>query len=156
MHEFKQAKSNHPLYSTWYMLFQRCYNNRRRDYKYYGGKGVTVCPEWHDNFYQFVEDVGERPPGYTLDRIDSTKGYSKDNCRWSPSNIQRYNTKKRISGKSKYKGVSIKGNKFVARISYKFKTYRLGLFSNEEEAALAYNKAALDFYGSYAVLNDVK
>jgi hypothetical protein len=62
---------------------QRCNNPNCRDYRWYGGKGVTVCEEWND-FINFYSDMGDPPgPGYSIDRIDPTKGYSKDNCRWA-------------------------------------------------------------------------
>lgn len=68
----------------------RCLNPNAAAYKRYGAKGVTVAPEW-DSFERFLADVGERPPGTTLDRIDGTLGYAPGNCRWATATEQAAN-----------------------------------------------------------------
>ena len=78
-------------YGIWQAFRDRCNNPNRKDYKYYGGKGVTYDPRW-DSFECFVTDMCECPEGLTLDRIDSTKGYSKDNCQWATRHQQAYNS----------------------------------------------------------------
>ena len=78
-------------YGIWQAFRDRCRNKHRKDYKYYGGKGVTYDPSW-DSFENFLADMGEAPEGLTLDRIDSEKGYSKDNCRWATRQQQTYNS----------------------------------------------------------------
>lgn len=70
----------------------RCTNPKYDNYKRYGGIGITVDPSWL-NFENFVVDMGYRPEGKTLDRIDSSKGYSKDNCRWLTPSEQQKNRK---------------------------------------------------------------
>ncbi len=69
-------------YKIWAGMLSSCYNQKVRIFKYYGGRGITVCDEWKD-FINFYNDMGERPPTLELDRIDNEKGYSKDNCRWA-------------------------------------------------------------------------
>jgi len=69
-------------YRSWARMRQRCNNKNCRDYRWYGAKGIKLCKEW-DSYLQFVQDMGEPPTSkHTIDRIDSTKNYCKENCRW--------------------------------------------------------------------------
>lgn len=73
--------SNESIYIIWRGLLARCNNPNNTRYQYYGGRGITTDPSW-DRFEQFYADMGDRPEGLEIDRIDNSKGYSKDNCRW--------------------------------------------------------------------------
>lgn len=82
-------------YNSWHCMKQRCKNPNTVQYKYYGGRGIGYCPGW-EHFDNFLADMGERPEGMTLDRIDNNKDYSPQNCKWSTSEDQvnnRRNTK---------------------------------------------------------------
>lgn len=87
------GKSNTPEHITWMNIHLRCSNPKSRSYPQYGGNGIKVCDRWID-FEAFLEDMGEKPsPSHSLDRIDGTLGYSKENCRWATSAEQIRNRK---------------------------------------------------------------
>lgn len=71
-------------------MIQRCTNPNRKAYKNYGGRGITVCDSW-SSYDVFLKDMGERPAGKTLDRIDNSRGYYKGNCKWSTPREQKLN-----------------------------------------------------------------
>lgn len=86
----------HPSYSTWASMIQRCTNPKRDSWRYYGGKGITVCQKWL-KFEGFLEDMGEKPVGYSIDRIDPSKGYFKANCCWRPKGEESKTTERFLS-----------------------------------------------------------
>lgn len=91
--------SKHPLYQLYLSMVQRCYKPNHKAYASYGGRGITVCQEWLDNpqnFYEWVESIGGRPEGYTLDRIDNSKGYSPDNCKFVSMHEQARNKRSNL------------------------------------------------------------
>jgi hypothetical protein len=75
-------------------MIQRCENRGHKSYSDYGGRGVTVDPSWH-TFKNFIADMGERPEGTTLDRIDVNGNYCKENCRWVDRSMQERNKRPR-------------------------------------------------------------
>jgi len=68
-------------YKRWARMIRRCTNPNHEHYQHYGGRGITVCDRWRE-FVNFLDDMGEAPPGLQLDRIDNNQGYCKQNCRW--------------------------------------------------------------------------
>lgn len=82
------------LYHRWSDIKKRCNTPTSWAYKYYGGRGITICPEWQDNFLAFAKWARQNgyKPELTIDRIDNNKGYSPENCRWI---TQAENSKKR-------------------------------------------------------------
>jgi hypothetical protein len=81
---------DHPLYNTWKKMRQRCRNRRATQYPYYGARGIRVCRRWR-SFSAFVADMGWRPEGHTLDRIDQRGDYCPENCRWATKAQQNSN-----------------------------------------------------------------
>lgn len=87
----------HPLYHVWYDMIRRCYNSKAPNYKWYGGRGITVNPEWRD-FWMFEFHMGEKPtPKHSLERIDNDGPYSKDNCKWATQKEQIANQRRHKS-----------------------------------------------------------
>lgn len=81
-------------YESWASAKNRCTCKTSKDYPKYGGAGITFCNRWADSFEQFYTDMGDRPQNTSLDRIDTTKGYEPDNCRWATRSEQQRNKKK--------------------------------------------------------------
>lgn len=77
-------------YRSWRSMKERCSNSRRRDWNRYGGRGIRVAEQWAV-FAAFLNDMGERPTGKTLDRIDPNGNYQPGNCRWADAKTQRSN-----------------------------------------------------------------
>ena len=80
-----------PEYSSWRSMKSRCECATSKDYPHYGGRGITVYPEWSASFEAFLQHLGPRPPGSTLDRIDNAKGYEPSNVRWATLGLQARN-----------------------------------------------------------------
>lgn len=90
----KHNKYNTPEYISWKSMKARCTNPKATGYKNYGGFGITICKEWLESFEQFYKDMGKRPNGMTLDRINSFGNYEPSNCKWSSCSEQNNNKRK--------------------------------------------------------------
>lgn len=124
--------TRHPLYATWVNMKTRCYNKNNKSYPRYGGRGIRVCDRWMEKpygFQNFVADVGERPQGCSLDRIDVNGNYCKENCRWATPTQQALNRR----SNSKVRGVCKTPIGYKAFITYNGRFYSKR-FKNFEEA----------------------
>lgn len=92
---FNGKKCLSPTYLTWVNMKRRCFNEEFASYPYYGGRGITIQDDWHD-FVNFLRDMGERPEGTTLDRIDPDGDYTKENCRWASNKQQALNKRNTV------------------------------------------------------------
>lgn len=137
------------FYSIWRGIVRRCTKKGSSDYQMYGAVGITVCDKWL-SFEGFMEDMLD---GYDenleIDRIDNSKGYCIDNCRWASESVQAYNqglSNRNTSGKT---GVSFNAasKKFIAYISVNCQNIYLGRFSKFKDAKAARVKAEIKYYG---------
>ena len=146
----EDGRRDHELYDTHYTMIRRCYNKGHKSYKEYGGSGITVCDRWLEDttgFWNFVEDMGKRPEGFTLDREDNNLGYTPDNCRWASSWLQGINRKSSIGSKSGVPGVNWRSDSKKWRVvfSVKGKKKNFGSYKDLEEAIRVRNEMLIKY-----------
>ncbi len=88
LHGHKRANKVSPEYRTWLAMKRRCYDTKYKDYPNWGGRGINVCDRWRLSFSKFLMDMGLRPDGYSIDRIDHDGDYEPSNCRWAQQHRQ--------------------------------------------------------------------
>lgn len=142
------GKMNTKSYGTWEGMLQRCNNSKSEGYPNYGGRGIQICKSWLD-FENFFTDMGERPDGMSLDRVDVNGDYCKDNCRWATPSVQGFNQRTSGNNTSGRTGVSWNKQKLKwdAYIMQNRKKINLGRYETKEEAILARELGELKYYG---------
>lgn len=156
----KSAKSNlthgmsgTPAWLSWNSMKARCSNKNDANYESYGGRGIVVCDRWDiskgGSFENFLEDMGERPEGLTLDRTDVNGNYEPSNCRWATRTEQCFNRRKFKNTSSQYVGVNWDNwkQKWTATLKKHGQTLYKKDFLTEEAAGRAYDDACYEHYG---------
>lgn len=139
-----------PTHNSWMSMKQRCLNSNTPMYRYYGGRGIKVCLNWMI-YHNFLNDLGEKPEGTSLDRINTNANYScghceeclregwKFNCRWATAKEQARN-KNSQPNKTGLPGAHRSGKRYRAPAYINGNLVNLGTFDTAEEASLAYFK----------------
>lgn len=144
----KHGMHGTPTHKSWMKMKERCYSDSYKEKDYYQARGIEVCQEWIDSFEKFFEDMGERPEGTSLDRIDCNLGYFKENCRWADLTIQAYNRRMNSNNTSGRTGVyQLENGNYKAMITYYKETIILANNVSFEEACKAREKGEMEYYG---------
>lgn len=97
IHGHKRRTHTSREYHSWQAMIDRCNNPDLDSYKYYGGRGISVCNRWLGSFVSFLADLGPRPEGMTLERKDVNGNYEPDNCKWATLEEQGMNKRPRLN-----------------------------------------------------------
>lgn len=154
---WRGGKTSHPLYSIYHDLKRRCTNPSHARYSDYGGRGISVCSEWVEDFWAFVRDVGERPEGRTkggraywqLDRIDNEGNYEPGNVRWASPDQQVQNRREFDAGQYTLRGSAQSKSKLT-------EIQVLDIVRRIPEMGRGGQRRLAEEYGvSYALINDI-
>ncbi len=123
LHGESSLRNRTKEYRTWVCMRYRCLNVKNRQYKNYGGRGITICERWMESFQNFLSDMGRRPKGMTLDRINNDGPYSPENCRWADWKTQANN--RRGNKMITFRGVSLTAPQWSKKIGVHKTTLRM-------------------------------
>lgn len=151
--QISHGMSKTPEYCSYIGMICRCFDSKIKSFENYGGRGITVCDRWLEaedgGLLNFITDMGERPEGMTLDRIDVNGNYEPSNCRWATDGVQTFNQRVRRDNKSGVTGVHWhkKLEKWEAAIQKEGRKHILGYFHDYEVAVSHRRQAEIMFYG---------
>ncbi len=157
----KHGLSNTKLYEVWAQIKRRTLNLKNKQYNDYGGRGITICDEWKNDFMSFynwaLSNGYEENKGLSIDRIDNDENYEPNNCRWTTRVIQGRNRRIPKNNSSGYKGVSFvkDRNKYKSYIYVNKNSIYLGSYLNVIEGAIAYNNYIIENNLEGFILNEI-
>jgi len=124
-YKFGRPTIEYRTYRIWNAMLQRCTNPKQVSYERYGARGIKVCERWIHSFDNFLSDMGEMPPGRSIDRIDTNGNYEPSNCRWAT--IKEQNRNMRTNRNVSFNGITMTLGAWAERIKIKGQTlkYRL-------------------------------
>ena len=130
----KNQKVHRKTWMCWYDMNKRCYNTKYHRYFAYGGRGISVCKEWRETYISFLNDMGEKPDGYSIERINNDGNYSPDNCRWATPKEQAQN--RRANHIIEFNGISKNISQWAFEIGISHSALRKRLKNWDLEKAL--------------------
>lgn len=148
----KHGYSKHPYYDTLKGIHYRCYDESAGSYPHYGGRGIKVCESWSitkEGFENFIRDMGERPEGCSIERLDNDGDYCASNCVWADNSVQGLNRRRPARNKTGHVGVRYQKSrkKYEAQISHGGVNYYLGRYEKLEDAVAARRTKELELTG---------
>lgn len=146
----KDLASKHPLWGCYNQMVRRCTVEKDKAYKNYGARGIKVCEYWMESFWNFLEDMGEKPSDeYSLERVDNSLGYCKENCKWETKSRQQFNRRLDPNNTSGRTGVYWRKDreKWSVQIEVEGKVIRLGCYFDFDVACSVRDKAELEYFG---------
>lgn len=140
-------------YAVWQNMKSRCCNPKSKAWGRYGGRGIQICQRWLESFDNFVSDMGPRPHGKTLDRLDNNKGYSPDNCRWVT--YGENNRNKRNTVWIEYDGVTMSLSDWAERLGLNYGTLLSRLRRNKWDVGRLLTEAPVVGKNQYSTKKEV-
>ena len=147
----KHGMSKSKIYRVWIYMRKRCQNSNDTQFRFYGGRGISVCDRWANSFEEFHKDMGDIPIGMTLERVDNDGNYFKDNCVWATRLEQSRNRRIPKRNTSGIRGVcwAKSSNKWQAALSLNSKLKYLGQYMDKKDAEVAHLRHYYGFYGKF-------